>query len=155
MSDKKKTTSKKRGADDKEKRRRKGNRNAKFILALVVLGVVVLLGFALWSCYPVAKQQYIATREKQRLELELAAVKARNTELQKEIDRLGTSEGIEDYARHDLGWVKKGESSVIVEGLKDNENASTGVDWRVSASDIELPSTSWTRFLDMIFEIEN
>lgn len=155
MSEQKRKKSRKPEASDKEKRRKKSNRNVGFILALVFVGVALMLGFALWSYYPVAKQQYITTREKERLEIELAMVKERNDHLQGEIDRLQTPEGIEDYARNDLGWVKKGEDSVIVEGLKNNEDPSTGVGWRVSTNDIELPETAWTRFLDMIFGIKN
>lgn len=119
---------------------------------LVLIGAAVILALAGWGYYPVAKQQYITARERDLLAAQLAAVEERNRAMEEEIARLQTPEGIEDYARSQLGWTKPGENAVIVEGVERTE--SVGVPPRVDPDSIEITSTPFTRLLDGIFGVE-
>lgn len=116
--------------------------------AAVVLAVML---FA-WTYYPVARVQYRETREKQRLEAELESLQARNERLRKQVDRLRTPEGVEDYARSQLGLVKQGENVVVV--IDDNaERSEPATTAPVIDSDRiqEGPVGPWTAFLDLVF----
>ena len=64
--------------------------------------------------YPVARVQYRETRERARLRAELEGVQARNARLGTQVARLKTPEGVEDYARVQLGLVKAGEHVGVV-----------------------------------------
>ena len=82
-----------------------------WLLPLVVLAV---LAFFVAVYYPVARVQYRETRQRTLLQAELDATRARNDRLRTAVDRLRTPEGVEDYARLQLGLVKKGEHQVVV-----------------------------------------
>ena len=119
---------------------------------LVLIGALVVLALAAWGYYPVAKQQYITARERDLLAARLAAVEARNASMEDEIARLQTPEGVEDYARSQLGWTKPGENAVIVEGV---EGTSTiGIQPRIDPRSIEITETPLTRLLDGIFGVD-
>jgi cell division protein FtsL len=114
--------------------------------------VIVMVLFA-WTYYPVARVQYRETREKQRLEAELESLQARNDRLRKQVDRLRTPEGVEDYARSQLGLVKQGENAVVVvdEGNpKPSAPSSATPDIDSDRMD-EGPVGPWTAFLDLVF----
>lgn len=119
---------------------------------LVLIGALVVLALAAWGYYPVAKQQYITARERDLLAARLAAVEERNRVIQDEIERLQTPEGIEDYARSQLGWTKPGENAVIVEGVEGT--ATVGIPPRIDPESVEITSTPMTRFLDAIFDVD-
>jgi len=107
--------------------------------------------------YPVAKVQYRETREKARLEAELTAIRARNARLQKQVDRLKTPEGVEDYAREQLGMVKAGEQVGVV--VDDNATTRTvalsAVAPRIDSEEAAKPPVGpWTAFLDSVFGIQ-
>lgn len=121
-------------------------------LLVLIIGAV-LLGLAGWSYYPVARQQYISQRERDRLAAELAAVETRNANIQAEIDRLETPEGVEDYARSQLGWTKPGENAVVVTGIE-GDSSSVGIEPRVDPQSVELTETPTSRFLDVIFGVK-
>ncbi len=118
--------------------------------------VVALLAVFAWTYYPVARVQYRETREKARLSSELASLQARNDRLRKQVDRLRTPEGVEDYARSQLGLVKKGENVVVVVDGNTAAEASAAlaapeID---SAHAAEQPAGPWTAFLDLVFGVQ-
>ena len=119
---------------------------------LVLIGATVILALTGWGYYPVTKQQYITARERDLLAAQLAAVEERNRAMEEEIARLQTPEGVEDYARSQLGWTKPGENAVIVEGVERTD--SVGVPPRVDLESVEITSTPLTRMLDGIFGVE-
>jgi len=122
---------------------------------LPVTAVAVLVVFA-WTYYPVARVQYRETREKARLSAELTSLKARNDRLRKQVERLKTPEGVEDYARSQLGLVKKGEHVVVVvDGDEAAEASAALAAPRIdSARTADQPAGPWTAFLDLVFGVQ-
>jgi len=120
-----------------------------------VTAVAVLVVFA-WTYYPVARVQYRETREKARLSAELTSLKARNDRLRKQVERLKTPEGVEDYARSQLGLVKKGEHVVVVvDGDEAAEASAALAAPRIdSARTADQPAGPWTAFLDLVFGVQ-
>jgi cell division protein FtsL len=120
----------------------------------MALGVVVAL-FA-WAYYPVAAVQYRQTRERAQLAAELDSLKARNERLRKQVDRLKTPAGVEDYARSQLGLVKKGENVVVVvDGDEDAEAAAAAAPPVIDSDETTAsPAGAWTAFLDLVFGVE-
>ena len=127
-----------------------------WLLPLVVLAVAAIF---VATYYPVARVQYRETREKVRLAAELKGIEARNGRLQASVDRLKTPEGVEDYARSQLGLVKAGEHVVvIVDGSHPASSTPAtepltppGLD---SEEAVVPPVGPWTRFLDSIFGVQ-
>ena len=115
---------------------------------------MVLVVFA-WTYYPVVRVQYRETREQARLTAELEALQARNDRLRDQVERLKTPEGVEDYARSQLGLVKKGEHRIVV---VTQENAAAAQDQSAPRIDSEEttdgPIGPWTAFLDLVFGVE-
>lgn len=112
----------------------------------------LVIAFA-WGYYPVAKVQYRETRERARLAAELESLQARNDRLRKQVDRLKTPAGVEDYARSQLGMVKKGEKVLVVVDGDEKAEASAAVAPPVIDSDetTTAPTGTWTAFLDLVF----
>lgn len=82
--------------------------------------VVVLLLFL----YGPIRNYYIAWRVGQIYSAELAEINADNEELQDEVTRLQSREGIEDEARK-RGYVSEGETAVTVEGLDESDTSGS------------------------------
>jgi cell division protein FtsL len=122
--------------------------------------LVLAVGLFVWTYYPVARVQYRETRERARLAAELGALKARNARLSKQVEKLKTPEGVEDYARSQLGLVKRGENVVVV--VDGNESIpSTQVALAMaqrphidSDETTTGPVGPWTGFLDVVFGVE-
>ena len=116
---------------------------------------VAVVVFA-WGYYPVAAVQYKATKERARLAAELESVQARNARLRAQVDRLRTPAGVEDYARSQLGMVKKGENVVVVvDGDETAEGSATATPPEIdSARTASEPAGAWTAFLDLVFGVE-
>ncbi|MBU4556054.1 MAG: septum formation initiator family protein [Actinobacteria bacterium] len=122
---------------------------------VVPTSIAILVVIAAWSFYPVARMQYCEQREKQRLEVELASLKERNSKLRAEVDRLKTPEGVEEVARENLGLVKEGENLYVVLDEQQPESTTTAApDTAPTAAAIAGDSSSWQRALDMIFGFE-
>lgn len=126
------------------------------IKGCIALAIVVLLVFAV---YPPLRDYYVACRTQEDLKTQYAQLKDKNGELLSDIERLQTSEGIEDEARK-RGYVNQGETGVVVEGL-DGSGDSNKSNETVSAKDARKPSenaeTTDTRpfqqkLLDFIFQ---
>lgn len=125
-----------------------------WMLPIVILA---LLAFFVATYYPVARVQYRETRERVRLEAELQALKARNARLRAAVDRLKTPEGVEDYARLQLGMVKKGEHvAVVIDGDETTQSALAAPSTsRIDSEEAAAPPVGpWTAFLDVVFAVE-
>lgn len=92
----------------------KGRTGSTLRMRLVPLFLAVILVAAAWSYYPVARTHYQAQREKESLQLQLAAAQQRNAELREGVERLKTPAGVEEVARESLGFVKEGENLYVV-----------------------------------------
>lgn len=117
--------------------------------------MVVVVVFA-WGFYPVAAVQYRESRERSRLAAELESVQARNERLRAQVERLKTPAGVEDYARSQLGMVKKGENVVVVvDGNETKEGSATALPPEIdSALPADEGDGAWTAFLDLVFGVE-
>lgn len=124
-------------------------------MAFVVV-TVSAVGLLVWMYYPAAAVQYRETREKARLAAELKTLQARNDRLRKQVDRLKTPAGVEDYARSQLGLVKKGENVVVVVDGDEAEEASQAAGRPEIDSDetTVAPGGAWTAFLDLVFGVQ-
>ena len=116
-------------------------------------GVAFCLALAVFMLYPALREYYIASREHEQLVLEYAAVMERNDKISEQIAHLQTPEGIEDRAREQFGWVKKGEEAVNITGLR-IADSSTALPAAVASGSLKAESTWWTNFLDFIFNVD-
>ncbi|MDZ4655736.1 MAG: septum formation initiator family protein [Coriobacteriia bacterium] len=116
---------------------------------LISLGIFIA---ATWTLYPVLRLQYQQQREVASLETELAGLKARNTELSAQVDRLKTPEGVEEVARQSLGLVKDGEHAYVVTGKKNPDLDPEAVDARTRSSEEERVPL-WMKVLDAVFGV--
>jgi len=121
----------------------------------VPLAVIVIIAAFVFAYYPVAQVQYREARERARLSAELEALKARNRRLSTEVARLQTPEGVEDYARTQLGLVKRGEHVVVVRTgdgsvLSTSTQSVPEVDSDYMAAE---PVGPWTGLLDLVFGV--
>lgn len=108
--------------------------------------------FAVVTLYGPAQQLYADIREKDRLNAEYAAVVERNEAIDAQVQALGTDEGIEDMARTQLGWVRKGEHAVSVSGLEPTDISEFR--GNIVSEDIPLPDTWYSGILDPLFGIK-
>jgi cell division protein FtsB len=118
------------------------------ILVITIAGVFVV------TYYPVAKVQYRETRERARLRAELEGVRARNARLGSQVARLKTPEGVEDYARVQLGLVKVGEhvGVVVDDSASIPETIAVPSALRLDSEEAVVPPIGpWTAFLDSVF----
>lgn len=126
--------------------------NGWWVAPLVILLVVTVFVF---TYYPVARVQYREARDLARLENEFAALEARNVRLSKEVERLRTPEGVEDYARTRLGLVKRGESIAVVQGLPESMQPSKAKRPRIDSDYTPTGSDDqWTALLDFVFQVQ-
>lgn len=119
------------------------------------LSITLAISAFVWTYYPVAQVQYRETREKARLQSELDALKARNRRLGTQVASLQTPEGVEDYARTQLGMVRRGEHVVVVVDGAESRATTVAEVLPQLDSDEELvaPPGRWTGFLDLIFGV--
>ena len=96
---------------------------------------------------------YNETRQLQQLQAEYDALQEYNTQMQNQVDYLNTDEGIEDYARSELGWIRLGEHVVSVEGVTPSTDTSRSNDrvYAIPAGSVAAPDTWYSGFLDVIF----
>jgi cell division protein FtsL len=126
-----------------------------WLLPPIVIAAVVIF---VVTYYPVARVQYSETRQRAALQAELGALQTRNTRLSTEVARLKTPEGVEDYARSQLGMVKQGEHVVVVtDGTSKPAVLTTAgsppqID--TSGETTAAPTGPWTAFLDSVFKVQ-
>lgn len=117
--------------------------------------VIVVAAFMALN-YDVARVRYREYRERECLEQELAALEQRNGRLSADVERLKTPEGVEDYARTELGLVRSGEQvgvvvrdgEVLTPESSDSANVSAAPEGGRAA---QVPDGPWTAFLDTVF----
>ena len=83
------------------------------LFCIVLLVVAVLLGKSIYGLYLKVETSAEAKREAGQ---ELAAVMARKDSIEKEINRLKTSEGMEEEIRRKFNVAKEGEQVILVVG---------------------------------------
>ena len=118
-------------------------------LLVMAIGLTFVITY-----YPVAKVQYRETRERARLRAELEGIRARNARLSTQVARLKTPEGVEDYARVQLGLVKAGERVGIVVDESESLPQTITVPSALkldSEESVVPPVGPWTAFLDAVF----
>ena len=113
--------------------------------AAAVLAVVML--------YPSCQNLYNETRSLQQLEAEYDALQDYNSKVQTQVDYLSSDEGIEDYARSELGWVRPDEHVVTVEGVTSTEDSTHSGQrlYAITSGSIKAPDTWYSGFLDVLF----
>ena len=123
-------------------------------IATIAVCAIVLVGVFL---YPTARQWYVSEREYQQVQAEYAAIMERNQELENDIAMLSTSEGIEQRAREQFGWVRGDEHSVRITNVDatsdTHQNAGNGPIAQVPTGSVEAPSEWYTPFLNVLFGV--
>ena len=124
-----------------------------WLLPLAIIGVLAIF-VAVY--YPVARVQYRETRERARLAAELGAIQSRNERLRTEVARLKTPEGVEDYARVQLGMVKKGEHvAVVIDGTETSAAALAQGTPKIDSQEAVEPTTGpWAAFFNAVFGVQ-
>ena len=117
---------------------------------IVALAAVV---FTVFMLYPSCQNYYNETRQLQQLEAQYQALTDYNTQMQSQIDYLNTDEGLEEYARSELGWIRQDEHMVTVEGVESSVDGSTQSSTTHSPlnEDIPAPDTWYSGVLDVFF----
>lgn len=121
---------------------------------LLPVVIVAVLAAFIAAYYPVARVQYRETRERSNLQAELDAIRARNDRLRTEVARLKTPEGVEDYARLQLGMVKQGEHQIIVVDGSESTQTAQGAPQIDSQEAVKPPVGPWSAFLDAVFGVQ-
>lgn len=115
----------------KDKRAVDPERRRKLAIVLAVVAVVFIM------LYRPTRDLYIAWRTGYSLESRYEALAQENEELNDDLERLMTREGIEDEAR-ERGYVLPGETSVRVEGLEEDPEeaaAANEIPWYIHVGD--------------------
>lgn len=117
---------------------------------IVALAAVV---FTVFMLYPSCQNYYNETRQLQQLEAQYQALTDYNMQMQSQIDYLNTDEGLEEYARSELGWIRQDEHMVTVEGVESSVDGSTQSSTTHSPlnEDIPAPDTWYSGVLDVFF----
>lgn len=80
---------------------------------LAVAGLVVL-GYFLFSLSDLVMSKHRLDERLTSLQSEVSSLEARSKDLEREVAWLQTDEALEALAREQLGWVKPGETGVVV-----------------------------------------
>lgn len=117
---------------------------------LVALAVV---GLTVFMLYPTCQSYYTETRQLQQLQAEYDALNAYNAQMQSQINYLNTEEGLEEYARSELGLIRQDEHMVTVEGVESSSDGASTSDTAHSPLNetIPAPDTWYSGFLDVFF----
>ncbi len=118
----------------------------------VIAGCCVLFTFVM--LYQPLADYYGETRQLQKLEAEYSALEEQNASLQSEIDYLSTDEGLEDYARYKLGYVRADEQTATVENVASstiNTEDNEAVSYSIPRGSVSAPDTWYSGVLDVVF----
>ncbi len=138
---------KKRGKEEKDKTEKGNPTRRRFIVVGSVVVVLVCAGLL----YPAGRTYYESVRTDQRSAAQLAAIEARNAEIQRQNDYLQTDEGIEDQARKEGGYVREGEEGVVITNGDSSTDRNTQLPDQVDLDRIHAPSTWYYDILDAFF----
>lgn len=127
---------------------------------LLPIFVVAAAAIFVATYYPVARVQYMETRQRAQLQAQLNALQTRNARLNTQVARLKTPEGVEDYARSQLGMVKRGDHLIVVTDQAGHASAASTATTALGATpeiDSSTETTAgprgpWTAFLDSVFD---
>lgn len=119
---------------------------------LCVCGVV----FACVMLYGPCASYYTEVRSVQQLQAEYEALQEYNQEMQSQIDYLNTDEGMEEYIRSELGWIRSDEHMMTVEGLSPSAQSQSASDTSselstVPTDNVKAPDTWYSGVLDTLF----
>lgn len=125
----------------------------RIIIPVAILIVLVITGF---MYYPPLQIWYREARQERVLREQLMAIHRYNEDLKLKIQSLETTEGVQDYARQELGLVMKGEHAVVVlqDGKPLKAKSNTREQQIQDLEDTAQPFGSWTSFLDALFRYE-
>lgn len=137
-----------------------GNVAQRFLAGLgkgahIALGAAAVLVVICIVLYPVGKDYYTSLRNEQSLEAELAAVEERNSQIESQNEALNTDEGVENQARSELGWVKKGEKSVSISNAGEDTDTATTLPSQVEEGSGKAPNTWYYTILDAVFGVNS
>ena len=120
----------------------------------IVIFVMLLacLVFSASLVYPTARGWYLSDREVGQLSGELAAIEARNDQIDSQTKVLETPEGIQDRAREQLGMVMNGEAAVNITGLA-LTTSSTALPAEVPRGLLLQEEGWWADFCDSFFAV--
>lgn len=123
----------------------------KRVIIPLALALILIITAAMY--YTPLKIWYREARQERVLREQLIAIQKYNERLKVEIQSLETTEGIQDYARRELGLVQKGEHAVVVlQGGKPLQaNNNTREQQIQDLQQNARPFGSWTPFLDALF----
>ena len=122
---------------------------------IVVMGIIACLCMLVICLYPTAQRYYVNLRTHDQLQAEAEAVSERTAALAEEVEYLQTDEGVEAYAREELGWIKEGENAVLVYGLSDGAGQkANNADTQIASGSIPAPETWYSPVLDVIFGVD-
>jgi hypothetical protein len=114
-------------------------------------GLTVLF---VWSLYPAAKLDYMASRSLAGTKQQQDSLKQRNDTARKEIGALQTPAGVEKAAREDLGLAKPGENVYVVVPSEQATGSQAGAAGTSAASVATAPTPSLLQaVLDAVFGV--
>ena len=118
-----------------------------------LIAVACCILFATVMLYQPLSDYYIESRHLQQLEAEYSALEEQNASLQSEVDYLNTNEGLEDYARYKLGYVRADEQIATVENIDSPtiNDSSDSVTYTIPSGSISAPDTWYSGVLDVVF----
>lgn len=126
-------------------------RRGKVLAICIGIFLVIFL-----SAYFPAKDYYVAYRANQRAQNELQANIDHNNALKGEISNLQTQEGVEDFARQNLGMVKPEENSLRLVGATGQSTPDANeyqTNKRIEKDSGTAPVSWKTKFLDFFFGV--
>lgn len=117
------------------------------IVALAVVGLTVFM------LYPTCQNYYNETRSLQQLQAEYEVITDYNDQLQSQVNYLSTQEGLEEYARTELGLIRQDENMVTVEGVEPSSESTSDSSATHSPLNekISAPDTWYSGVLDVLF----
>jgi cell division protein FtsB len=97
------------------------------LIRLTIVACVPLAALFVVSFARIAIADYQLHQRKWALERRIEGLKQENIRLKQRIDYLSSDAGLELLAREELGWVKSGDTAVVViQDASANGNATTG-----------------------------
>lgn len=118
-------------------------------LALGIVAAAILLVVML---YPPTCSYYAALRTNAVLSEQLSSVNTERDDLQSDVDKLTSEDGIKDEARR-RGYVDEGDTAVDMEGIEDTGGASSDITVLQQQSSVEEQEIPWyLQALDFIFQ---